>query len=256
MAGETPGDAGVSPAKAGVLMASVPVVRLVPSLASAPMAHLAQVVADLERMGVEMLHFDLEDGHFVPLMTLGTRLIGELRPLTALPFDVHLMVDNPDVLIPEVAALGADTISIHYEACPYPRRTLRQIKELGKQAGLAFNPKTSLPPLEYLLPHLDFILILTTEPELPDCPFLPQILSKVRAAAVFAREHGLALGVTADGGIGPENITEVVEAGANTIVAGRSIFQGGEITANVQRLRHAVERAQIAIGSEEPGGTL
>lgn len=204
------------------------------------MAHLAQVVADLERAGVDMIHFDLEDGHFVPaVMTLGTRLIGELRPLTRLPFDVHLMVSNPEQMIPAVAELGGDTIAAHYEACLYPRRTLRQIKELGKGAGMAFNPKTPLPDLEYLLPHLDYVIVLTTEPELPDCPFIPQALDNVRAAAAFAREYHPALGIVADGGVDASNIAQVVEAGANVVVAGRGAFGGGRIVENVRRMRDA-----------------
>ena len=213
--------------------------KIAPSLASAPMLHLAAVIAELERARVDWLHFDLEDGHFVPAMTLGTRLISELRPLTRLPFDVHLMVANPETMVPAVAELGGDSISIHYEACLYPRRVLRQIKGLGKRAGLAFNPKTLLPPLEYLRPYLDFVVILTTEPESPDCPYLPLILPKIQAAAEYARWHQPELEIVADGGIETENVREVVQAGATVIVSGRSIFRPGDIKENVQQLRCA-----------------
>ncbi len=220
-------------------MASHPPFQLAPSLASAPLSHLAEVVAELETAGVDALHFDIEDGHFVPLMTLGTRLIGELRPLTRLPFDTHLMVSNPEEIVPLVAEAGSDSISVHYEVCQYPRRTLRQIRALGRRAGMAFNPKTPLPPLDYLLPHLDFVVILTTEPEFPDCPFLPEILDKVRAAADFARARHPSLGIVADGGIDARNVRQVVEAGATMIVAGRGVFSGGRIAENVQRMRAA-----------------
>jgi ribulose-phosphate 3-epimerase len=213
--------------------------KIAPSFASAPMGHLADVVAKLKRAGADVLHFDLEDGHFVPVMTLGTRLIGELRPLTALPFDVHLMVDNPEALIPVVAELGADAISVHHEACLYPRRTLRQIRALGKRAGLAFNPKTALPALDYFLPHLDFVLILTTEPEIPDCPFLPPILDKAREAAAFAQRHHPALEIVVDGAIDASNIAQAVEAGATMVVAGRGVFGGGQIAENIRRMRAA-----------------
>ncbi len=215
-------------------------ISIAPSLASAPMWHLADTIAELERAGADAIHFDLEDGHFVPVMTLGTRLIAELRPLTRLPFDVHLMVDNPEQIVPLVASLGADAISVHYEACLYPRRTLRMIQGMGKRAGLAFNPKTPFPRVDYLLPYLDFVLILTTEPEMPDCPYLPAVLDNVRAAAAFAKEHHPRLGITADGGIDADNIAEVVAAGADTIVSGRAVFAGGEITANLRRLRDAL----------------
>jgi ribulose-phosphate 3-epimerase len=215
-------------------------VSIAPSLASAPMGHLADTIAELERAGADALHFDLEDGHFVPVMTLGTRLIAELRPLTHLPFDVHLMVDNPEQIIPLVTALGADAVSVHYEACLYPRRTLRMIRQAGKQAGLAFNPKTPFPRLDYLLPHLDFVLILTTEPEMPDCPYLPAVLDNVRAAAAFAGEYHPRLGIVADGGIDATNIAEVVAAGATAVVSGRGVFAGGEVAANLRRLRNAL----------------
>ncbi len=214
-------------------------IRLAPSLAAAPMGHLAQVVADLEAAGADALHFDLEDGQFVPVMTLGTRLIGELRPLTRLPFDVHLMVHTPEAILPEIAALGADSIAFHWEATGYPRRVLRQIRELGKRAGLAFNPATPLPDLTYLLPHLDYVILLTTEPETPDCPYLPPVLEKVRQAAAFARAHRPDLGVCADGGIGEGNIAQAAAAGANWIVCGRAAFAGGAIAGNLARLRAA-----------------
>lgn len=225
-------------------MASGTRVKIAPSLASAPMGHLADVIAELEQAGADVIHFDVEDGHFVPaVMTLGTRLIGELRPLTSLPFDVHLMVTEPEVMIPVVAELGADSIVAHYEACPYPRRTLRQIKELGAQAGLAFNPRTRLPDLEYLLPHLDFVNVLTTEPELPDWPFLPHALENVRAAAAFADQHRPELGIIADGGFDAGNIHLAVEAGTTMVVAGRGAFAGGRIAENVEAMRAAADEA-------------
>lgn len=214
---------------------------IAPSLAAVPMAHLADTVAKLEQAGVDMLHFDLEDGHFVPVMTLGTRLIGELRPLTQLPFDVHLMVSNPESIIPEVARLGANSIACHYEATPYPRRTLRQIKRLGKKAGLAFNPKTLLPDLDYLLACLDYVVVLTTEPEFPDCPFLPAVLSKVQAIAAFAQVRRPQLDIMVDGGIDASNAAIAVAAGATTLVSGRGIFYQDRIMENVQRLRAAAE---------------
>lgn len=208
------------------------------------MGHLAQVVADLEEAGVGMLHFDLEDGHFVPaVMTLGTRLIGELRPLTDLHFDVHLMVSEPEVMIPVVAELGCNSIAAHYEACPYPRRTLRQIRALGLQAGLAFNPRTPLPELDYLASLLDYVVILTTEPELPDWPFIPEALESVRAAAAFAQQRHPELSITADGGFDAENIHLAVEAGANVIVAGRGTFAGGRIGENVRAMQSAARQA-------------
>lgn len=223
-------------------MADSRTVRISPSLASAPSGRLAQVVQELEAAGADMIHFDVEDGVFVPAMTLGTRMIGELRPLTRLPFDVHLMMVNPEWIVPQLARDGADRIAVHYEACPYPRRTLRLIAEAGVQAGLAFNPATPLPDLRYLRPYLSFVLILTSEPELPAAAYLADVLHKLERARGLAGLEGLEW--AADGGLNAENLPDAVRAGADTLVVGRAIFQGEQIAANVARLRAALGSLQ------------
>lgn len=210
------------------------------SLAAASMVHLAVVIKQLEAAKADYIHFDVEDGNFVRMMTLGTKLIKDLRPLTALPFDVHLMMVNPDWLIPQLAVMGADRVSVHFEACPYPRKTLRAIADLGMRAGLAFNPSTPLPDnLHYLFPYLSFITILTSEPEWPDSPYLPEILDKLLSGKKQAGLEGVEWVV--DGGIEVENIKQVTLAGADTLVIGRAVFQQGEISANLQRLRAAIQ---------------
>lgn len=211
--------------------------RISASLASAPLTHLAGTVKELEAAGVDYLHFDIEDGSFVPVMNLGTRLISQLRPLSKLPFDVHLMMVDPERLLPGLKEMGANRVSVHYEACPYPRRTLRLIADLGMTAGLAFNPATPVPDLSYLQPHLSFILILTTEPEVPDSPYLPQVLDKVRLGKRGWGADGIIWDV--DGGITAANAAEVVRTGADTIVAGRGVFADGQIARNVNALRAA-----------------
>lgn len=213
-------------------------VHIAPSLASAPLDRLGQVVAELETAEVDSLHFDLEDGSFVRLMTLGTKIIADLRPLTKLPFDVHLMMVDPEWLLADLVKMGANRISVHYEACLYPRRVLRQIVSLGASAGIALNPATPLPDLRYLRPYLSFVLILTTEPEVPDCPFLPEVLAKVRTGKQTAGLEGIEWVV--DGGISPQNLAEVTQAGADTVVVGRAIFKDNRIAANVRALREAV----------------
>jgi ribulose-phosphate 3-epimerase len=210
-------------------------VRISPSLASAPLDRLGQVIVELERAGADYIHFDVEDGSFVPVMTLGTKIISVLRKFTALPFDVHLMMVNPEWILPELIHSGANRISVHYEACLYPRRMLRQIAALGAQAGLAFNPATPLPDLAYLGPYLSFVVILTTEPELPDSPFLPDVLEKVRKGKQASSLEGTEWVV--DGGITPENLTQVIQAGADTVVVGRAAFIDGNIAENLAALR-------------------
>ena len=211
--------------------------RIAASLASAPMDRLGQVIEELETAQVDLIHFDIEDGSFVPAMTLGTKIVADLRPLTKLPFDVHLMMVNPEWLLPDLVDFGAQRISVHFETCLYPRRVLRQIVSLGAQAGIAFNPATELPDLRYLLPYLSYVVILTTEPEIPDCPFLPEILDKVRLGKGVPSLGKLDW--VADGGIKPENLADVVQAGVDTVVVGRSVFAQGKITENVRRLRAA-----------------
>jgi ribulose-phosphate 3-epimerase len=213
-------------------------IKISASLAAAPLDRLGEVVHALTAAGVDYLHFDIEDGVFVPVMTLGTKLIADLRPLTPLPFDVHLMMVNPQWLIPDLVRMGANRISVHYEACPYPRRTLRQIVEAGARAGIALNPATPLPDLAYLRPYLDFILILTSEPEGPDCPFLPDVVAKVRQGK---HQPGLEdVEWVVDGGINAQNLHQVVTAGAHTLVIGRALFKDNAVSDNLQRLRDAI----------------
>jgi ribulose-phosphate 3-epimerase len=210
-------------------------VRIAPSLAAAPLDRLGQVVIELETADADYIHFDIEDGSFVPVMTLGTKMISDLRRITRLPFDVHLMMVNPEWVLPDVVRFGANRVSIHYEACPYPRRVLRQIVSLGAEAGIAFNPATPIPDLAYLLPYLSFIVILTTEPEIPDCPFLLEVLEKVREGK---QAKGLErIEWVVDGGLNLENLSQVVEAGADTVVIGRAVFKDGKILENMAALR-------------------
>jgi ribulose-phosphate 3-epimerase len=213
--------------------------RIAASLASAPLDHLSQVISELEHAGVDEIHFDVEDGTFVPMISLGIKIIGDLRSSTNLPFDVHLMMTDPEWILPEVVKRGANRISIHYEACAYPRRTLREITSLGVQAGIAFNPSTPLPELSYLLPYLSFVVILTTEPEKGSGPFLMEILRKICVGK--NKTGGDDFEWVVDGGVRPEYIQEIAASGANTVVVGRAIFEGGRIAGNVAALRAAYQ---------------
>lgn len=213
-------------------------IEIAPSIASGPLVNLEKTILELDRAGASLLHFDIEDGSFVPVMNIGTKVIGELRPLSKLPFDVHLMVKEPEWMIPELAQMGTDQVSVHYEACPYPRRTLRLIVEAGMRAGLAFNPKTPIPDLRFCLPYLSFIVILTTDPEDGDCPFLPGVLSKISEGRHLAGLEDVTW--VADGGIAAENAELVVSAGAERLVIGRGIFHDGDIGKNMAEIQAAI----------------
>lgn len=211
-------------------------IKISPSIISADLADLRATLRALENGGADMIHFDLEDGSFVPALGLGARIIQAARPLTGLPFDVHLMVQNPEWLIPELAGFGANRVAVHYEACPYPRRMLGLITGLGMQAGLAFNPATPVPPLQFCRPFLSFVVVLTTEPEGKGCPsFLPSVLAQVTQGRAQAGLEGVEWAV--DGGVTPENARQVCQAGAQVLVAGRGVFQGGTIAENIAGLR-------------------
>ncbi len=210
-------------------------VKIAPSLVSAPMTHLAEIVKNLERAGADYLHFDIEDGAFVPEMSLGIKIIRELRPLTDIPFDVHLMINNPEWLIPRLADYGADMVSVHYEACAYPRRTMGIIHKHGMRAGLAFNPKTPLPELHHYLPFMSFVLILTTEPETESCTYLPSILKKVADGRKQKNMQQIIWEV--DGGFDAENIQDAIKAGADIVVSGRGVFRDNKYFENIKKMK-------------------
>jgi ribulose-phosphate 3-epimerase len=207
--------------------------KISPSLVSAPFLSLDQAIRDLESAGADMVHFDIEDGYFVPVMNLGLKSIRELRPLTELPFDVHLMMMNPEWIIPVLSDYGVNRLSVHYEACPYPRRILKKIASYGMQAGLAFNPKTPLPDLNFCLPYLSFIVLLTTEPEDWSGEYLPSVLDKMR----INKDKFENVEWVIDGGVNFNNIREIYIAGANVVVSGRAVFEDGKIIENVQGLK-------------------
>lgn len=210
-------------------------VKIAPSLASAPLTRLEELIKELEKSGADYLHFDLEDGNFVPMMSLGVNIIQALRPISSLPFDVHLMINNPEWLIPHLAEIGVEMVSVHFEACPYPRRTLGMIHGFGLQAGLAFNPKTPLPSLSHYSPFLKFVLILTTEPETEMCTYLPSVLQKV---AEGRKQPGLEkLLWEVDGGFTPDNILDALQAGADIVVSGRGVFKNNKIAENIKRMK-------------------
>ena len=210
-------------------------IKIAPSIAAASLIGLKYTLRELEEGGADLLHIDIEDGRFVPMMNLGIKIIYDIRIYTHLPIDVHLMVENPEWLIPELARFGANRVSVHYEACLYPRRVLGLIKQHNMQAGLAFNPNTSIPPLQYCMPYLSFVLVLATEPEIKTCEFLPSTLEKITSGKRQPGLEGIEWDV--DGGITAQNIQMVVKAGADVAVSGRGVFQNGGIRENIQQMK-------------------
>ncbi len=214
-------------------------IRIAASLAAVSQINLKSTLEDLEKAGADIIHFDIEDGNFVPVMNLGMRMIRDLRPLTNIPFDVHLMTNNPEWVIRDLKNWGADMVSVHFEACPYPRRILGLIHQLGMLAGLAFNPATSIPPLKQYLPFLSYVLVLTTEPELRTDTYLPSVLEKVIEGK---KQPGLEkLKWEVDGGFTAETISDAKRAGADIVVSGRGVFSDNQILLNIRSLKNALK---------------
>ena len=198
-------------------------VYIAPSLLSADFSKLQEEVKDIELGGAEWLHLDVMDGHFVPNITFGPGLVKALRPHSNLFFDVHLMIENPDQYIGEFANAGADMIVVHAEACTHLHRTIQSIHALGKKAGVALNPATSLSVLDYILPDLDMVLLMSVNPGFGGQKFI-NIVPKLERLMEMCKEQGVSPLVQVDGGITSETAPLVVNAGANVLVAGSAVF--------------------------------
>ena len=211
-------------------------VYIAPSLLSADFSKLQEEVKDIELGGAEWLHLDVMDGHFVPNITFGPGLVKALRPHSNLFFDVHLMIENADQYIGEFANAGADMIVVHAEACTHLHRTIQSIHALGKKAGVALNPATSLSVLDYILPDLDMVLLMSVNPGFGGQKFI-NIVPKLERLMEMCNALGVSPLIQVDGGITPETAPLVVNAGANVLVAGSAVFGKPDRKAAIEALR-------------------
>jgi ribulose-phosphate 3-epimerase len=214
-------------------------VKIAPSIASADQSRLGWAVQEAERGGADLIHLDIEDGVFIPNLTFGPTTIKHLRPLTTLPFDVHLEVAQPEAYLEDVVEAGADTVTVQVEATRYPYRALTILKNLGMKTGLAFVAAT---PIEILLPvldSLDIVHLMTAEPNGSGAEFIPGMLEKIRTVRSMIGERNIEIEV--DGGINRDNARAVAQAGATILVAGRAIWGSESAAIGIQSLRQAAD---------------
>jgi ribulose-phosphate 3-epimerase len=218
--------------------------EIVPSILSADFAHLADDIARVERAGISMLHVDVMDGHFVPNLTLGPPVVKAIRKITKLTLDAHMMIEDPDKFAPYFIEAGIDQVSVHQEACVHLDRTLRMIQSEGARAGVVLNPATPIETLDEVLELADFVLIMSVNPGFEGQRFIPNALKKVRALNLRRKELGLQLPIEIDGGINLENLSDVVRAGCDWIVAGSSVFHSEDPASTVIRMQQIARSAE------------
>jgi ribulose-phosphate 3-epimerase len=212
---------------------------IAPSILSADFARLGEEVAAISKAGADFVHVDVMDGHFVPNLTIGPDVVKAIRPHTKLPLDVHLMVQNPDLLIPRFAEAGADIITVHAESGPHLDRSLALIKSLGKKAGATICPATHESVLAYVMDKVDLILLMTVNPGFGGQSFIPSQLDKIRRVKKMIGKSGRRIYLQVDGGINPGTAREAIAAGANVLVAGSAVFTGNPAlyAKNIKALR-------------------
>jgi len=210
------------------------VIELAFSILAADFAHLADEIATAERGGGTIVHVDVMDGHFVPNITFGPPVVKAIRPVTKLPLDCHLMVENPDAFIPDFAAAGADMVSVHVEVCRHLNRSLQLIKDHGMQAGVVLNPATPVEMLIEVLPMVHHVLVMSVNPGFGGQKFMPRSIERIAHLLELRQELGLSYRIEVDGGIAHDTVASVVEAGADMLVAGSAIYQPGKTEENAR----------------------
>jgi len=218
-------------------------VRFAPSILTADLSRLKEVIGEAEAAGVDWIHLDVMDGVFVPNLTFGPILVEAVRRVTRLPLDVHLMIVNPERYLEDFARAGADVITVHFEATPHAHRAVQKVKELGKKAGLAINPATPLSAFEALLPELDLALLMSVNPGFGGQKYIPQSTERLRRLKAMRDALNPACLIEVDGGVNQTTVGEVYLAGADVAVAGSALFNDKPVRENLKALKEVLKRA-------------
>lgn len=213
-------------------------IKIAPSILAADFSKLGEEVRSAENAGADYIHVDVMDGHFVPNITFGSLAVKAIRPVTSLPLDVHLMIENPDQYISDFAKAGADIISVHEEACPHLHRTIQLIKSLGVKAGVVINPHTPVSAIKQVIPDVDLVLLMTVNPGFGGQSFIESVLPKIREVKAFAEHHQCKIDIEVDGGVNQNTAKQCVEAGANVLVAGSAVFGQADRKKAVEDIRN------------------
>ena len=220
-------------------------IKIAPSILSADFARLGEEIKAIDAGGADYVHVDVMDGHFVPNITIGPLIVEAIRPVTKLPLDVHLMIENPDQYVPDFAKAGADIIVVHAEAATHLHRSVQLIKSLGKKAGVSLNPATPLSALEMVLPDLDLALLMTVNPGFGGQSFIENCLPKIAELRRMIDALGLHIELEVDGGVKTDNIEKIAAAGADVFVAGSAVFGTDDYAATIEQLK---QNGQAGLG--------
>ena len=216
-------------------------IKISPSILSADFSRLAEQIRDAEKSGVDYLHVDVMDGHFVPNITIGPLVVKALKNLTKMPLDVHLMIENPERYIEDFSIAGSDIITVHQEACVHLNRTIQQIHDLGLKAGVSINPSTPVNTLDEIISDVDLVLVMTVNPGFGGQSFIPSCTEKIKKIREMLDYCDSSADLEVDGGINVNTVFDIVEAGANSFVAGSAIFnKQNSVFENVKSLREKI----------------
>ena len=215
--------------------------KLAPSILSADFGKLVEEVAQIERGGADLVHVDVMDGHFVPNISFGAPVMKCLTGRTGLPFDVHLMIENPDAYLEDFVTPQTEYITVHQEACTHLNRTVQHIKSLGIKAGVSINPATSPSVLDYILEDMDMVLLMSVNPGFGGQKFIPSVLEKARKLRDIKIDRGLDFEIEIDGGATLDNVREIIDAGVEIVVAGSAVFKAPDIAARTAEFKEIVK---------------